>query len=274
MELPHDKLHAAGSSDDAIRYSHEDRHAIEDHYRTFFGGNYYGVRHEKVSTAVHVDVYTFGATADRPYVTLATSGMGAADVNWSDGQVGHPVELVTYVPHDWDFSSPESDWLIRRIVEVARFPHEAREVIGKHHTWCVYDDKTGLADALFPGSIFTHWFFRSLLDEPDEIDHLTLPTDRCVEFIWAYPITRHELHFGSKGEKEDLLDLEALLAAHAPTPIDLYRPCLLAPENREERRARRKHQKRLARSLPAVPWMAVQCDYHFPKPARSPDSVR
>ncbi|USX54121.1 suppressor of fused domain protein [Lentzea sp. HUAS12] len=260
LDLPHDELHSREPSDDAIRYSHDDRRAIEEHYRRFFGGHYNSVRHEKVSTAVHVDVYTYGATVDRSYVTVATSGMGAVDVHWRGGERGHPVEIVTYLPADWDFSSPETQWLLRRMIEVARFPHEVREVIGKHHTWCVYDEKNGIANALFPGSIFTHWFFRSLIHESEDVDHLKLPSGRCVDFIWVYPITRHELHFGE--QEKDLLELEAQLACHAPIPIDLYRQCLFAPEGREERRARKRQQKRLARSLPAVPWMSVHCDYH------------
>jgi hypothetical protein len=153
METPLDELHSKNPKDAAARYSHDDRHSIESHYRSFFGGPYSTVWHEKVSVGVHLDIYIYGATGDRPYVTIATSGMGAADVQGSSGAVGHPIELVTYVPYDWDFSSPTAQWLIQRIIEVARFPHESRKVLAKHHTWCVFDDKTGLADALFPGSI-------------------------------------------------------------------------------------------------------------------------
>ncbi|SFR27356.1 Suppressor of fused protein (SUFU) [Lentzea waywayandensis] len=260
MNLPLDELHGAEPGDEVIRYSQDDQKSVEAHYRRFFGGHYSHVWHERVSVGVHLDIYIYGATPDRPYVTLATVGMGAADVTCEHGDVvGHPIELVTYVPHDWDFSSSETQWLIRRIIEVARFPHEFKKVMGRHHTWCVYDGRTGLADALFPGSSFTHWFFRSLIDEPDEIDHLALPSGRCVNFLWAYPITRHELHFGE--QESELIELETQLATYAPIPIDLNRPCLFSSENREGRRARKRNQKRLARSLPVSPWMAIRCEY-------------
>ncbi|MFS8104494.1 suppressor of fused domain protein [Lentzea alba] len=272
MNLPLDELHDREPDDDATRYSRGDQSAVEAHYRKFFGGHYSHVWHERVSVGIHLDIYIYGATPDRPYVTLATVGMGAADITCEHGdELAHPIELVTYVPHDWDFSSPEAQWLVRRIIEVARFPHEFQKVMAKHHTWCVCDGETGLAHALFPGSNFTHWFFRSLLDEPDEIDHLTLPSGRCVNFLWAYPITRRELHFGE--QESDLAELEVQLASYAPTPIDLYRPCLFSPENREERRARKRSQKRLARSLPFSPWMSIRCDYHGHK-ADLPDGER
>ncbi|WP_306748289.1 suppressor of fused domain protein, partial [Saccharothrix yanglingensis] len=198
MASPHDALHSRECLDEAVRYSEDDRHALERHYRQFFGGDYFRVQHEKVSHKVHVDIYIYGATVDRPYVTLATSGMGAADVSCGEHEEGdfcHPTEMVTYVPHDWDFSSFESQWLMRRLVDTARYPHEMQKIIAKHQTWCMYDEKTGLADALIPGSIFTHWYFRSLIEEPSEIDHLVLSSGRHIDFIWPYPITRHELHF-------------------------------------------------------------------------------
>jgi hypothetical protein len=78
--------------------------------------------------------------------------------------------------------------------------------------------------------------------------------------MWAYPITRNELHFGQ--QEDGLLELEVHLAALAPTPLDIYRPSLFAPEGRDERRARKRQQKRLSRTQPVVPWMAVKCQYH------------
>jgi Suppressor of fused protein (SUFU) len=220
------------------------------------------VLHEKVSVHVHVDIYMYGASPTRPYITLATSGMAAADVPRDGSEHGHPAELVTYVPHDWDFSSTEAMWLTRRLIEVVRFPHESQEVISKHHTWCVYDDETNVADALFPGSLLTHWYFRSLIHESAEIDHLVLPSGRHVNFMWAYPITRNELYFATQADEP--YELEVQLATYAETPIDVHRQCLVEPENRQARRARIKEQKRLARTLPIVPWMTVKCDYHHP----------
>lgn len=259
-QQPHDDLHSRESSDGAARYPDCDRRAIEDHYAKSFGESYFRVLHEKVSTEVHVDIYTYGASPDRPYITLATSGMGAADVPRDGSQPGHPTELVTYVPHDWDFSSVEANWLTRSLVTVARYPHIAQEVVAKNHTWCEYEENTNIATALFPGSLLTHWYFRSLIHEPKEIDHLILPSGRHVNFMWAYPITRPEYHYAT--QSADPLELEVQLAVYAETPIDVHRQCIVSSENREQRRARRREQKRMARILPAVPWSAVPCEYH------------
>lgn len=256
---PLDDIHIAPRTDMAATYSQEDRLAIEHHYKKFFGGDFYRAFHEKRSVGVHVDIYTYGTSPDRPYVTLATSGMGAGN---APPNIEHPhfVELVTYVPHDWDFSTPEAIWLTRRLIEVARHPHQTGEVVSKHHTWCVYDEKTNVSDALFPGTLLSHWYFRSLIHEPKEIDHLILPSGRHVNFVWVYPITRQERHF--LAQAEDHLELEYMLAEQTEIPIDLHRQCLVSVENRAARRARKREQKRLARLLPELPWMEVPCAYH------------
>lgn len=252
-------VHDRPRYDGAATYSTEDRIAIEQHYKKYFGVDYYRVLHERHSVGVHIDIYTYGTSPDRPYVTLATSGMGAGDTQ-SDTEHCHFVELVTYVPHDWDFSTTEAIWLTRRLIEVARHPQETGEIIGKHHTWCTYDEKTNISDALFPGTLLSHWYFRSLIHEPAEIDHLILPSGSHINFIWAYPITRQERHL--HGTADDHLELEYMLAENADIAIDLHRQCLVSPENREARRARRREQKRLARTQPEVPWMTVPCSYH------------
>ncbi len=267
QQSPHDELHVKAYSDGAVRYPDADRHALEAHYGKFFGESYSSVRHEKISVEVHVDIYTYGASASRPYVTLATSGMGAANIPRDDTGSGHPTELITYVPHDWDFSSTEAIWLTRRLIEVARYPHQAQTIVAKHHTWCTFDEHTNVADALVPGSLLTHWYFRSLIHEKPEIDHLILPSGRHVNFMWAYPITRQELYFATQSDEP--YELEVQLAAHAETPIDIHRKCLISPENREERRARIRTQKKMARTVPVVPWMTVPCDYHGPNKVAS-----
>lgn len=255
MLTPHEELHKGKSSDKASRYSARDRRALKHHYSQFFG-QYFRVIHERVSSLVHIDVYIYGASPDRPYVTLATSGMGAADPVHDNY---HPIEMITYLSAEWDFASPVSTILFNNLLIAGRYPHEAKELITKHDTLCVYDGRTNLADALFPGSPLTHWYFRSLIHEPKEIDHLILPSGRHVNFVWAYPITRHELHFMMNSENK--LELECLLAEEADIPISLDRKCLIRPENRAERRARLKIQTQAMRKPIRQPWMELPCEY-------------
>ncbi|MBF6298987.1 suppressor of fused domain protein [Nocardia amamiensis] len=242
------------------RYSEEDQSALEAHYDRFLGDNRFRMFHERISEYVHLDIYIYGTSPTRPFVTLATSGMGAADVPRDSTKPTRRSELVTYVPHDWDFSSPEAAWLFARLFELARFPHSSQEVMAKHHTMCIFDERTNLADALFPGSLLTHWYLRSLINEPEEIDHLILPSGQHLNFMWPYPITRHEYYFATQAS--ETTDLEVELATHAPIPIDIHRQCIFSPENRHQKRTRLKEQKRLARAMPKTPWMEIPCDLH------------
>jgi hypothetical protein len=255
MATPHDEMHAQHAGDDAVRYSARDRRALEHHYAQRFG-EYFRVLHEKVSKFVHIDIYIYGASPERPHVTLATSGMGAAD---SLRGHYHPTELVTYLPADWDFSDPMSVALISNLITAARYPHQAKTIIAKHHTFCQYDERTNIADPLFPGTPLTHWYFRLLMQEPQGFEHTILPSGRHVNLLWAYPITRHELNFSLRSE--DPLDLECLLTAQADIAISLDRKCLIQPENRAERRARQKIQAQARRRMPRLPWMELPCEY-------------
>jgi suppressor of fused protein SUFU len=256
---PHDTVHTESAPENAATYSATDRAALEAHYSTHFGLDYFHVTHEKTSTFVHVDIYTYGASPDRPYVTLATAGMGAADVPRDDAHPAPPTELLTYVPADWDFEGPYSTWLFKALIETAKYPHLTRDAISKHHTLCTFDERTNLADSIFPESLLTHWYFRSLIHEPPEIEHLVLPSGRHMNFLWSYPITRAEYHY--RAHSDVPLDLEVELAMYAPTEIDPHRPCVIQPENRTERRARVRQQKKVIRSLPRMPWMTLPCMY-------------
>jgi hypothetical protein len=126
--------------------------ALELHYAKRFG-HYFAVIHEKTSKFVHLDVYVYGASPERPYVTLATSGMAAADPL---GDQCHPTELVTYLPADWDFRNAMNLALISSLLAAARYPHEEKQLVTKHHTFRIYDGRTNLAEPILPGSILTH----------------------------------------------------------------------------------------------------------------------
>jgi hypothetical protein len=255
MVTPHDEMHSKPPEDSAVRYSDSDRIALELHYAKRFG-HYSSVMHEKTSKFVHLDVYIYGASPKRPYTTLATSGMGAADPL---GDQYHPTELVTYLPADWDFSNAMNLALISNLLTAARYPHEEKQLIAKHHTLCKYDERTNLADPIFPGSTLTHWYFRLMMHEPEGFEHTILPSGRHINLLWAYPITRYELHFST--HSEDPLELECRLLEEADTVISPDRKCLIQPENRAQRRARQKIQARAKRQTPRQPWMQIPCEY-------------
>lgn len=257
---PLGEIHSRMDGDAVASFTVADRAALEAHYRDYFGAEYVRAIHEKESSLVHIDVYIYGATTDRPYVTIATGGMGAADVFAGDSeQAAHSVELVSYLPAEWDFASSMSDWLMKGIFETARYPHQYRDPIQKHHTLCTFDEGSNLADSIFPGSTQTHWYFRSLIGEPAEIDHLVLPSGRHINLIWAFPITRAEYYF--RAHDDDPLELEVQLAAYAPVEIDPNRECVIQPENRVERRARLRRQKKAKLARPKTPWMDIPCEY-------------
>jgi hypothetical protein len=94
-----------------------------------------------------------------------------------------------------------------------------------------------------------------MIHEPKGFEHANLPSGRHINLLWAYPITRHELHFSV--HSEDPLELECRLLEEAETVISPDRKCLIQPENRAQRRARLKIQPQAKRRTPRQRWVVA-----------------
>ena len=128
----------------------EQRNVLDEHYERFFGSAPTIVMHEMVSQIVHIDVNIFPPTAERPYMTLATSGMSALPMQVpSDAGRYNRAELLLYLDHDWDFGSPIGQLPISILQKLARYPHLAKTWVSEGHT------VEGSQRPLIPGSLLT-----------------------------------------------------------------------------------------------------------------------
>jgi suppressor of fused protein SUFU len=98
--------------------------AVSDHIVKHFGEPE-RVLHEIVSTYVHVDLHVVMPTADRPVITVVTSGMSERPMAG-----GVYAELMLMLPPTWPtegdpaFASDEGYWPYRLLKTLARLPHE------------------------------------------------------------------------------------------------------------------------------------------------------
>lgn len=101
------------------------------------------VWHELVSDRVHVDVHVVPPSAERPWLTLVTSGMSARPMtlpaDMPDADTWRHAELCLLLPPDWPLERPALDdernyWPIRLLKTLARLPHEYRTWLGWGHS--------------------------------------------------------------------------------------------------------------------------------------------
>lgn len=139
--------------------------AIDRHIETHFGPIAF-VFHEVVSHLVAVHIYVVGPTAERPHLTLITSGMSELPMTLPEGHNISPyAELMIDLPADWpltqaDFRDERNYWPMRLLKQVARLPHEYRTWIGEWHSVPNGDP----AEPYAPGVPFTGVVITPLLD--------------------------------------------------------------------------------------------------------------
>ena len=112
---------------------------VEKQIETHFGtaGQVY---HEIISEVIHIDVHMVPGSAERPWTTLITSGMGDLAMT-TPPEVAEfsRAELVLRLPNDWpldqeSFSKEENYWPIRTLKTFARLPHQLKTWFGIGHT--------------------------------------------------------------------------------------------------------------------------------------------
>lgn len=98
------------------------------------------VFHEIVSTHVHIDVHVVQPTAERPWITLFTTGMSDLPMSAPEGAEDRRfAELMINLEPSWDLSKervddPTNYWPIRLLKMLARFPHEYGTWIWSGHS--------------------------------------------------------------------------------------------------------------------------------------------
>jgi len=112
-------------------YSETEVDEISNFIENIFG-NYELVLHEIVSPDIHVDIAIIPPTEECDYYTLCTMGVGAHRMNVPDtlryeSLIAERVELLMYLPADWNLSEEASEdernfWPIRLLKDFARMP--------------------------------------------------------------------------------------------------------------------------------------------------------
>jgi Suppressor of fused protein (SUFU) len=135
------------------------RKAFDDHVTRFLGPCT-SVFHEIASDLVHVDVYMWEATIERPMHTFVTSGMSDRPMHLPADLVNQRpadrAELVVCVPPSWPLPSHSQvfeEWRderyyfpIRGLRSLARLQHEYNTWLGFGHTVPTGDPPTPFAE--------------------------------------------------------------------------------------------------------------------------------
>lgn len=151
----------------------------EEHYQRFFGSITQDIMHSTDAKQVHVDIYQFEPTQDRPFWTLITSGMSnqrQPELEDSDNLLRTEIVLYAARPQDWMFSVMKG---------LAEMPFDDNTNLHWGHTVPNGQPMTAQSSHL------TSFFFVPPFFEPLEFNELKLDGDK-VNFLWMIPITEAE----------------------------------------------------------------------------------
>lgn len=179
----------------------EIRQAVEAHLQKFLGANAM-VWHEIVSDLVHIDVYKFSPTPDRPFYTLVTLGMSDLPMTVPTGLENMArAELMLCLPPEWpldsameitsqgDLADFNNFWPIHTLKYLARMPHEFQTWLGWGHSISNGNPPENIANTNFTGNIIG-----PTVTLPDEFVQLKVG-DREVWFYGVFPVYSEEMSF-------------------------------------------------------------------------------
>lgn len=193
--------------------SDEDLAAIEAHLITHLGEP--SLLREIISDRVHLDLYLFEPTADRPRL-VTTVGMSALPM--TDGR---NAELMICLPADWplDFESfgDAAFWPMKMLKQAARAAHDFGFALGPGQTLAIGEDP----DPLGPGTLVTCVLVAGTFEPPPF--GLVDTTMGDVVFMTLIPITTAELRYKQEHGTDALM--AKLNDAGVGPVIDPTRPC-------------------------------------------------
>lgn len=162
------------------------------HYERFFGPVTQAVMHSTDVKPVHIDIYQFEPTPERPFWTLVTSGMSNERQIEPDEPVSYRTEILMYV------SKPQ-EWMFSVLKGLAEMPFDDHTLLHWGHTV-----PNGMPMTASP-SLLTSFFFASPYFESLEFNELKLANDK-VDFLWMIPITEAEREFAIQHSSEKLYE--------------------------------------------------------------------
>jgi hypothetical protein len=142
---------------------------------------------------VHIDMYQFAPTAERPYWTLITSGMSNERQFEPDDCEEHMsprAEILMYA------REPQS-WMFDALKVLAEMPFQENTHLHWWHTVPFGMPVTG------EPSLLTSFFFLPPYFEPEGFTEFELDGDR-VDFLWLIPITEAEREYAVEHGSQEL----------------------------------------------------------------------
>jgi hypothetical protein len=167
--------------------------ARERHYERFFGPLNQYVMHSTDLKPVHIDLYQFAPSAERPHWTLITSGMSnerQVEPKDCEEHMSPRAEILMYV------REPQS-WMFSVLKGLAEMPFDDNTCL---HWW--HTVPNGMPMTAKP-SLLTSYFFLPPYFEPSGFSEFELDGDR-VDFLWMIPITEAERKYAVEYGSQEL----------------------------------------------------------------------
>jgi len=174
----------------------EDREAVEEHFRRFWGEVAY-VLHPPISADDrHIDIHIIPPRSDDPHYTVFTTGMSEVAMNAPEGEPAL-VELMMRLPQDWHDTllweipaDAQEYWPINVIQYLARFPEQYETWLGHGHTVPNGDPPQPMVD----GSPFTCIFVCDPPNSDRGFGRIALAEGRFIQVYALLPITTAEMN--------------------------------------------------------------------------------
>ena len=185
----------------------------ETHYERFLGS----IDHESVHSDdndgfVHIDVYTFAPSENRPFYTLITGGMSDARQNVPDRSIVSPrAELMLYA----DKPKP---WMFSVLTGLALMPFNRGTFLSYRHTI-----PNGMPMTSVP-SLLTNYLIGPPRFEPDGFTPMIIDDDH-VDILLLIPITDAERELAIRAGADSTL---RLLDGILDFAIDEHRSCFVS----------------------------------------------
>lgn len=143
---------------------------------------------------VHIDIYQFAPTIERPYWTLVTSGMSFQPQSIPDDMnLSGRTELIMYV-------SEVQGWMLNVMKHLAEMPFDDETNLHWYHTV-----PNGMPMTAEP-SVLTSFFFTPTYFESVEFNDLKIFGEK-IDFLWLIPITENERQYALENESKSLDNL-------------------------------------------------------------------
>lgn len=164
----------------------------ENHYIRYFGPLTEKVMHSTDAKAVHVDIYTFPPTEDRPFFVLLTGGMSDRRQSVpSDWKISPRAEIMMYV-------QKPSGWMYNVLKGLAEMPFTDGTFLSYRHT--VPNGKPMTATE----SLLTSFFFVNPIFAPEGFSPMKIERDD-TDILLLIPITELERQYAKAKGSEALI---------------------------------------------------------------------